>query len=141
LSTRNLATSVIQLPTRNHGLDITSIEDINDKRKLTIFNQFLHSNDKQLKESTIANLRLELERRRTILKKEYNVLWGPTVKEKGLTHKYILWYNVEKILKKYSLKVALAKAVTVKKYLHLTSTKNDRKEYLYTQEFFFMPLH
>jgi hypothetical protein len=37
--------------------------------------------------------------------------------------------------------MACVNIVAVKKYLHLTLTKNDRKEYLYTQEFFFMPLH
>jgi hypothetical protein len=71
---KNMATSTIHLPTNKHGFEIADIEDINDERKITLFTQFLHSNDIQIRESTIANLKLELGRKRVVLAEGYNVL-------------------------------------------------------------------
>eukprot|EP00026_Physarum_polycephalum_P017352 Phypoly_transcript_18554.p1 GENE.Phypoly_transcript_18554~~Phypoly_transcript_18554.p1 ORF type:complete len:196 (-),score=10.24 Phypoly_transcript_18554:172-708(-) len=63
MGTRNMANSVIYLPTKEHGLGIMDMEQINDERKLNLVTQLFHSNNKRLKESTIANLRVELGRR------------------------------------------------------------------------------
>jgi hypothetical protein len=60
IGARKIANSIIHLPTNEHGLSVMDIEDINDERKITVFTQFLHSNNERLRESTIANIRTEL---------------------------------------------------------------------------------
>jgi hypothetical protein len=71
IGARKIANSIIHLPTNEHGLSVMDIEDINDERKITVYTQFLHSNNERLRESTIANIRTELGHRR--FEEGYNV--------------------------------------------------------------------
>lgn len=109
LGARCMTNSAIHLPASEHGLGIMDIEDINDERKLTLFTQLLYSADNRLRRSTVGNIRMELGRRRVVLNEGYDVLMTPKVGDKGGVRKYTLIWCMEKLLKKYGLKLMVRK--------------------------------
>jgi hypothetical protein len=102
----NLQSSMIHLPNREHGLGIPDLEKINDERKLSIFTQFIHSNNEKLRLSTINNIRLEYKKRNTIMY-QYNVLESKRKEKKGFD-KFTLIYIIEKLLRKYGLMLMIS---------------------------------
>jgi hypothetical protein len=104
-----MTNAAIHLLSKKHGLGIGDIEDIKDERKLTVFCQFLHFNDKRLRESTIANIRTELRQKRVILASGYDVLLAPKAPIREIARKYTLLHNIENIITKYGLKLMIKK--------------------------------
>jgi hypothetical protein len=66
----SMCTSAIHLPKGMHGLGVMNVGNINKECKLTIFTQFLFSNNSKLRENTIANLQTEWSKQKVIFNSE-----------------------------------------------------------------------
>ena len=109
LGMSSLYNSSIHLPNDMRGMRIPDFEDINKERKITMFFQFLYSNNAQLQDSTVNNLLLELGRRRIVLNRG-DVLRSTMLGDTVHVRDYTLLWNVEPCINNVGLKLVLTEA-------------------------------
>jgi hypothetical protein len=101
VAARSMYIEAIHTPKAMRGLGITDMHNIDTERKVSVFCQWLFSNNIKLRDSTVANLQVEWHKQKLIVDVD-NVLNSPSAytSKKARKH-YTLWENMRKYLLKY----------------------------------------
>jgi hypothetical protein len=98
-------TEAIHASKTMRGLGITDMHNIDAEHKVSVFCQWLFSNDTKLRNSSVANLQVEWHKQKLIMDVDNVFNSVSTYTSKRARKQYTLWENIRKHLYKYRVEV------------------------------------